>query len=329
MIRREFISLLGGAAMSSWLWPLAARAQARKVWRIGVLETVSAAMNAPNFDAFRRGLRELGYVEGQNYVVEYRSADGRAERFPDLAAELVRLRVDLIVTRGTPAARAAKDATTTIPVVMAAIGEALGAGVVASLAHPGENVTGLSAFVNELAGKRVELAKEAFPGISRIAFFSNMSNPVVPPQWEVAKNTARSLGIDAELLDVRGQDDVARAFETAVRRNVGALLAGVDGATQANRQLIIDHAARTRLPAIYASREFVDAGGLMTYSVSYPQLYYRAAGLVDKILKGARPGDMPVEQPTKLELVINLKTAKALGIEIPANLLVLADEVIE
>src|SRR6266545_1199308 len=150
MIRREFISLLGGAAMSSWLWPLAARAQARKVWRIGVLETVSAAMNAPNFDAFRRGLRELGYVEGQNYVVEYRSADGRAERFPDLAAELVRLRVDLIVTRGTPAARAAKDATTTIPVVMAAIGEALGAGVVASLAQPSENVTAPTTCVTTL-----------------------------------------------------------------------------------------------------------------------------------------------------------------------------------
>jgi putative ABC transport system substrate-binding protein len=324
--RRDFITLLGSAAA----WPLAARAQqAGKVWRIGVLETVSAALNASNFDAFRRGLRELGYVEGRNYVIEYRSADGRAERFANFAAELVRLPVDVIVTRGTPAALAAKDATTKIPVVMAAIGEPLGVGVVASLARPGGNITGFSAFVTELSGKRVELLKETFPGISRAGFLNNMSNPVIPPQWDLTKNAARSLGIHAELLDVRARDDVVRAFETATRLDLGALLVGVDAVTQANGPLIIDHAARTRIPAVYASREFVDAGGLMTYSVSYPDLYYRAAGLVDKIFKGARPGDLPVEQPTKLELVVNLKTAKALGLEIPPTLLARADEVIE
>ena len=325
--RRDLMILLGGVAAA---WPPAVRAQqAGKVWRIGVLETVPAAMNADNFDAFRRGLRELGYQEGRNYTIEYRSADGRAEQFPELAAGLVRLPVDLIVTRGTPAARAAKAATAKIPIVMAAIGEPLGVGVVASLAHPGGNVTGFSAFVTELAGKRVELAKEMMPAISRVGFFNNMSNPVIPPQWEVTKEAARSLGIGAELFDVRHADDVAGAFASAVRLNVGALLVGVDAVTQANRQRISDHAAQTRLPAIYASKEFVDAGGLMTYGVSYPHLYYRAAGLVDKILKGARPEDLPVEQPTKLELVINLKAAKTLGLEIPPMLVARADEVIE
>jgi len=326
MRRRGFAKALGGMAT----WPLVAQAQpAGKVWRIGVLETVSAAMNAPNFDAFRSGLRQLGYVEGRNYVVEYRSADGRAERFPDLAAELVGLRVDVIVTRGTPAARAAKNATPTIPIVMAAIGEPLGVGVVANLAHPGGNVTGFSAFVTELAAKRVELAKETIAGLSRVGFFSNMGNPVIPPQWEVTKSAARFLGIEAELLDVRSREDVLRAFETAIRRNVGLLLVGIDAATQVNQQLIVDKAARVRLPTIYASREFVDAGGLMTYSVSYPQLYFRAAGMVDKILRGARPGDMPVEQPTKLELVINLKAARAIDLTIPPSILARADEVIE
>jgi putative ABC transport system substrate-binding protein len=325
--RRQLVGTLMTGLVAG---PRAARAQqAVKVWRIGVLETISPAMNGPNFDAFRRGLRELGYVEGQNYVVEYRSADGRAERFPDMAAELVGLGVDLIVTRGTPAARAAKNATTTIPVVMAAIGEPLGVGVVASLAHPGGNVTGFSAFVTELAAKRVELLKEMIPGLSRIGFLNNMSNPVIPPQWDVTTKAALSLGLKAELLDVRSREDVLSAFDTAVGRDVGAILVGIEAVIQANRQLIVDQAARARLPAIYASREFVDAGGLMTYSVSYPDLYYRAAGLVDKIFKGAQPGDLPVQQPTKLELVINAKTAAALGLTIPPSILARADEVIE
>ena len=327
MRRRKFIALLGGAAAA---WPLAGRAQpGRKVIRIGVLETISAAANSANLDAFRQGLRELGYAEGRDYVVEYRSADGRAERFPALATELVRLQADVIVTRGTPAARAAKSSTETIPIVMAAIGEPLGVGVVASLARPGGNVTGFSAFVTELAGKRVELLKELMPKVSKLGFVNNMTNPVIPPQWTITQEAARSMGIEAELLDVRQVDDIARAFETALQRKVDALLVGIDAVTQASLQQIVDYAARTKLPAIYASKEFVDAGGLMTYSVSYPHLYLRAAGLVDKILKGARPGDLPVEQPTKLELVINLKTATALGFTVPAALLARADEVIE
>jgi putative ABC transport system substrate-binding protein len=325
MKRREFLAL-GGAA----LWPLAARAQQpAKVWRIGMLETISPDLNEKNIEALKRGLRDLGYVENQNYVLEYRSADGDSERFPAFAEELVRLRVDLIVTRGTPAARAAKSATESIPIVMAAIGEPLGTGVVASLARPGGNVTGLSGFVTELAGKRVELLKELRPGTSIAAFFSNMANPVVPPQWEVTRKAAQALGIEVSLLDVRSTDDIPAAFETAMSRRVEALLFGIEAVVQANRQLIADLAARHRLLSIYPSREFVEAGGLVAYGVSYPDLYFRSAFLIDKIFRGAKPGDLPVEQPTKLEFIVNLKAAKAIGLTVPPLLIARADEVIE
>jgi len=323
MKRREFISLLGGAAT----WPLTARAQqATKSYRIGMLETISPALNAAHLDAFREGLRQLGYVKGKNYVIEYRSADGRADRFPSLAAELVRLGVDVIVARGTPAAVAAKNATETIPVIMASVGDPLL--IVDSLARPGRNVTGLSAFV-EMTSKRLELIKELAPATSRIALFANMSNPVAPPQWEETKAAARSLGIQAELLDVRSQDDVSRGFELAVGRHVNALLVAFDGLFQANAGMITQLAARNRLPAIYVGREFIEAGGLMTYEVSFPHLYFRAATYVDRIFKGAKPADLPVEQPTKFELIINLKAAKAIGLTIPESFLALADEVIE
>jgi len=202
-------------------------------------------------------------------------------------------------------------------------------GVVASLAQPGGNITGFSSFTTELSGKRVEILKEAFPGVARAGFLNNMSNPLVPPQWDITKEAARAFGLHVELLDVGSAEDVPRAFDKAGALKVDALLVGVDAVTQANAQAIIDHVERLRIPAIYASREFVDAGGLMTYSVGYPHLYYRVAALVDKILKGARPGDLPVEQPTKLELVINLKAARALGLEIPPTFLARADEAIE
>jgi len=326
MKRREFMRAVGGAA----LWPVAARAQQpAKTWRIGVLETVSSDLNAKNIEALKRGLRDLGYVENQNYVLEYRSADGDSDRFPAFADELVRLRVDLIVTRGTPAARAAKSATESIPIVMAAIGEPLGTGVVASLARPGGNVTGLSGFVTELAGKRVELLKELRPGTSIAAFFSNMANPVVPPQWEVTQRAAQALGIEVSLLDVRSTDDIPPAFETAMARRVEALLFGIEAVVQANRQLIADLAAKHRLLSIYPSREFVEAGGLVAYGVSYPDLYFRSAFLIDKIFRGAKPGDLPVEQPTKLEFIINLKAAKTIGLTVPPLLIARADDVIE
>ena len=325
MKRREFIMLLGSAAA----WPLAAWAQPNRTYRIGILETIPLASNAANFNALRQGLQQLGYIDGRNLVIEYRSSDGHADRFPALALELVRRHVDLIVTRGTPAARAAKETTTTIPVVMAAIGEPLGVGVVATLAHPGSNITGLSAFVTELAGKRIELIKEMLPSISRVAFMQNMGNPVSPPQWDASRAAAATLGIAIELFDVRNAQDIAHAFGMVADHKVNAILVGIDGTTQANGAMIIEMAAKEKIATTYPSREFVDAGGLLSYGVSYPDLYRRSASLIDKIFKGANPGDLPVEQPTKLELVINLKTAKALGLTVPQALLSRADEVIE
>jgi putative ABC transport system substrate-binding protein len=321
MDRRTFIGGIAGGLLAA---PLAAPAQqVGKVYRIGILETIPASQNAAKLDALRKGLRDLGYFEGRNLVIEYRSADGRAERFPDLASELVRLKVDLIVTRGTPAAKAVKSATGTIPVVMAAMGEPLA--VVATLAHPGDNITGLTTFSIELTGKRVEVIKELVPSLSRVALLQNMSNPVAPPEWEETKTAARSLGLQAELLDVRSQGDLSRAFELAVRQHVEALVVGIDGLTQMYQQSIVDSVARNRLPAIYPDRAFVDGGGLIAYAVNYPDLYLRAAGLIGKIFKGAKPADLPIEQPTKFDLVINLKTTKSLGLTIPQSLRVQAE----
>jgi putative ABC transport system substrate-binding protein len=325
MDRRVFIS---GITVGLLAAPLAIEAQpAGKVYRIGILETIPAAQNAANLAALRKGLRDLGYVEGRNLIIEYRSADGRAERFPDLASELVRLKVDLIVTRGTPAARAAKNATGTIPVVMATMGDPRA--IVASFANPGGNITGVTTFSTELTAKRFELLKELVPNLSRVALLHNMGNPAAPPEWEETKTAARSLGLRAELLDVRSQDDIGRALELAVRQHVDALVIGADGLTQMHQQTIVDLVTRNRLPAAYPAREFVEAGGLIAYAVNYPDLYFRFASFVDKIFKGAKPGELPVEQPTKFELVINLKTAKALGLTIPPSLLHRADQVIE
>ncbi len=314
-------------ALSLSAAPRAADAQpAVKVYRIGILEAIPAAQNAANLDALRKGLREFGYVEGRNLVIEYRSADGHAERFPDLVADLVRLKVDLIVARGTPATRAARDATETIPVVMATMGNPHP--TVASFAHPGGNITGVTTFSTELTGKRIELLKELVPRLSRVALLHNMGNPAVPPEWEETQTAARALALQAELLDVRSQDDLSRAFDRAVRQQVDGLLVGADGLTQQHKHTIVDWVARQRLPAAYPGREFVDAGGLLAYAVSYPDLYFRLATFVDKIFKGRKPGDLPIEQPTKFELVVNLKTAKTLGLTLPQSVLIRADEVI-
>src|SRR5829696_4738114 len=325
MRRREFVIGLGCAAA---VWPLSTRAQqAGKIYRIGILEWIPADKNAANLNGLRKGLRDLGYVEGQNLIIEYRSADGRAERFPDLASGLVRLKVDLMVTRGTPATKAAQNATGTIPVVMATMG---GPGaIVASFARPGGNIMGVITFSTELTGKRVEILKELVPGLSRAALLHNMGNPAVPAEWEETKTAARSLGLQAELLDVRTDGDLGRAFELAVRQHVDGLVVGADGLTQTHQQTIIDFAAGNRLPAVYPAREFVEAGGLIAYAVNYPDLYFRFASFVDKIFKGEKPAELPVEQPTKFELVINAKTAKSLGLTIPPSLLIRADEVIE
>jgi putative ABC transport system substrate-binding protein len=325
MDRRTFIGGFAGGLVAA---PLAARAQqVGKIYRIGLLETIPATQNAANLDSLRKGLRDLGYVEGRNLIIEYRSAEGRAERFPELASELVRLKVDLIVTRGTPAAIAAKNATGTIPLLMATMGDPRA--IVTSFAHPGGNITGVTTFSTELTAKRIELLKEMVPNLSRVALLHNMGNPAAPPEWEETKRGARALALHAELLDVRSQGDLSRAFEQAVRQHVDALVIGADGLIQMHQRTILDLVDRNTLPAAWPAREFVEAGGLIAYAVNYPDLYFRFASFVDKIFKGAKPGELPVEQPTKFELLINLKTAKALGITVPKSLLLRADEVIQ
>jgi putative ABC transport system substrate-binding protein len=325
MRRRDVLALLGGAAA----WPLPVHAQPGRVYRLGILETIAAPLNAANQNALYKGLRAHGYVEGQNLAIEYRSADGKAERFDRLVADLLSRNVDVIVTRGTPAAIAAKNAPGNIPVVMAAIGEPLGVGVVADLARPGGKVTGLSSFVTELAGKRIELLHEMIPRLRRFGLLHNLANPISPPQWEETKRAARLLALEPRLFDVRGEADIDNAFAAATQDRLEALVIGMDGLIQAKRHLVIELAATHKLPAMYSSREFMDDGGLIAYGVSYPDLYFRAAGFIDKILRGAKPADLPVEQPTKFETVVNLKVAKALGLTIPEPLLLRADEVIE
>ena len=330
MRRRKLATLPTVVALVLLIAPLVAGAQpAGRVYRIGMLETRSAALNAANIDAFRQGMRELGYKEGQNLEVVYRSSDGRDERFPDLANELMRLKVDLILTRGTPATLAAKSATRTIPVVMASVGDPVGTGLVASLGRPGGNVTGLSNFNVEIYAKRVELLKELLPRLTRIAGLFNMGNPVLPLQWKEVQRAARSVGIQPQLLDVRRPEDLPQAFNAAAKQRAEALIVGLDGVTQGNLRLIAELAAKQRLPSIYAAKEYVDFGGLITYGSSDLHMYHRAATYVDKIFKGAKPAELAIEQPIKFELVINLKTAKALGLTIPPSLLLRADEVIE
>ena len=327
--RRAFLGTLAvlAAVLAA---PLAAAAQpVGKVYRVGVLETTPIALNVANLHAFRVGLKELGYVEGRNIIVEYRSADGWPGRFPGLATELVGAKVDLIVTRGTPAVMAARSATSTIPIVMAASGDPLGTGVVTGLARPGANVTGLSAVAPDLSGKRLQLLKEAVPGIKRVVAVLDMGNPISAIQWQAIEAAALSLDVRPQLLDVRKVEQFVPAFEGAIKQRADGMIISLGALAQSNVGLVTDLAAKRRLPSIYFSREFVEAGGFMAYGVSYPDLYRRAATYVDRILRGARPGDLPIEQPTKFELVINLKTAKALRLTIPPSVLQRADQVIE
>jgi putative tryptophan/tyrosine transport system substrate-binding protein len=328
-VRMRLIGLAIICTIGATLASIAAEAQPPdKVYRIGMLERTPATINAANLEGFRQGLRALGYVEGKNLVLEYRSADGRDERFGDLAAELVGLKVDLILTRGTPAALAAKRAAGgAIPVVITGVGDPVAQGIVASLARPGGNITGLSATVTEIYPKRVELLSELVPRATRIAVLFNMSNPAIPRQWLEVETAARSLGLQAQLLDVRRTEDLRPAFDTATRQRADALVVGLETLTLANAPLIVELAAKHRLPAMYASTEFV--GGLASYGVNYPDHYRRAATFADKIFKGAKPADLPVEQPTRLELAINLKTARALGLTIPQTVLLQVDHMIE
>jgi len=327
--RRTFLCGLTLGTLSA---PLAVDAQQPgKVWRIGSLGMghIPVPVSNPIWDAFLQQLRELGYVEGQNIVIEYRSAEGRAERLPDLAAELVNLKVDVIVAGGTPPPLAAKHATRTIPIVMAAAGDPVGSGLVASLARPGGNVTGLSTFTPELAGKRLQLLKEVVPGVSRVAVLWNAANPYAALVTRETEAAARKLGVQVQSLEVRGPDDFEHALPAAIRGRAGALIVVDDPLTFLYRMRIADFAARNRLPAMYGFREYAEAGGLMAFGANLADLYRRAATYVDKILKGAKPADLPVEQPTKFELVINMKIANALGLTIPQSVLVRADEIIQ
>ena len=318
-------------AIVSLAVPFAIEAQpAARLYRIGMMEVVGTSANAANLGAFRRGLSELGYVEGQNVLIEYRSADGRTERFADLAIELVRLKVDVIVTRGEPAALAAKHATATIPIVMASSGDPAVSGIVASLARPGGNVTGFHVMAPpELGSKRLQLLKEAVPGLSRVGILWNPADIYPPLIVRDTERAARAMRVQLASLEVQRPEAFEQAFESALLGQVDGLIAVEDYLTFTDRTRIVEFTAMSRLPAIYGLREFVDAGGLMSYGTDRRDLYRRCAAYIDKILKGARPGDLPVEPPTKFELAINLKTARALGLVIPPSLLLRADHVVE
>jgi putative ABC transport system substrate-binding protein len=322
--RRTFLA--GALALTAA--PLAAQERTTPK-RIGMLETVPIAANNANLVELHRGLRELGHEEGRTYVVLYRSAEGRIERFPALAAELARQKVDVFLTRGTPATLAARDIESGIPIVASAVADPLEARLVASLAAPGGMVTGLTSFVNELGAKRMELLKALAPGITRVGALTNPDNPASLATWKVIEAAAPAMSLKAEMIDARKPEELEDALEAAVKNGVDALLIGLETLAQAYQNLILEFAARQRVPAAFAARNFVEAGGLLSYGVFYPNMYYRAAPYIDKLLKGAKPAELPMERATKFELVINRKTARALKITIPPDLFLRSDEIID
>jgi putative ABC transport system substrate-binding protein len=321
--RREFIGSVAGCVLAA---PFAAIAQpSARLPRIGIL----ANYEGPPWDGFRSGLRELGYVEGRTLLIEWRWADGRADRYPALASELVQAKVDLIVTSGTPAALAAKQATASIPIVMTISAFPEKVGLVESLAHPGGNITGLSHASPEVSGKRLQLLKQLAPKTVRIVVLGDAASTIDVLAFRESQAAAAALGIELQRVDARMPDDHAAAFAAVTASRADAMYVIGNPANFKNRQAIADFALRSRLPSSYEERAFALAGGLLSYAASYPDLYFRAATYVDKILKGAKPGELPIQHPTKLELVINQKTAAALGLTIPPPLLLQADEVIQ
>jgi len=319
------MTLLGGATAA---WPLAARAQQpAKLPTIGFLGGTTPATWSLFVAAFVQRLRELGWIEGRTIAIEYRWAEGRGERFAEIAAEFVRLNVDVIVTVGG-AVLAAKQATSLIPIVFAAAADPVGSGLVASLARPGGNVTGLSSQFTDLAGKRLELLREMVPSLRRLAIMANAGYPAAVLEMAEVQATTRTLGLDVVTLELRRAEDIAPAFE-ALKGRAEALYVCAESLVTTNSVLINTLALAARLPTMHSIREYVEAGGLMSYGPNFPDLWRRAGDLVDKILRGAKPADIPVEQPTKFDLIINLTTAKALGLDVPPTLLARADEVIE
>ena len=331
-MNRRYLGIVVAALGLLLTAPLAADAQqAGKVPRIGFLSLTSPSDRPALLDAFRQGLREVGWVEGQNIVIDYRYAEGRVDRLPDLPAELVRLKVDLIVaSAGTQVATAAKNATETIPIVMIFVRDPVGNGLIASLARPGGNVTGVSGSAGlEIFAKQLELLKETVPKIRRVAILSNPTNAYHQLAIREVNVAARSLGVELQLLGARGPNEFDGAFAAMAKERVGALLVLSDAIFGYHQTRLVDLAARSRLPAAYSVRDYVEAGGLMSYGPSLLDSYRQAAAYVDRILKGAKPAELPVEQPSKYELVINLKTAKVLGLTIPPSLLARADEIIQ
>ena len=302
--------------------------QPAKIPRIGFLVVPTRSFFSARMETFRQGLRELGYVEGKNVVIEYRYAEGKLDLLPALASELVQLKVDVIVTSSLPGVLAAKNATGTIPIVFGAVGDAVGSGLVASLARPGGNVTGLSIFAPELSGKRFELLKEAFPKVTRVVVLWNPTDSGNALSFKETQAVAKALGVQLQSMEVRGASDFESGFQRAKKARVQALIAVPSPVINANQKQVLEFAEKNRLPAMYAGPEFVDAGGLMSYAPNYTDHYRRAAVFVDKILKGTKPADLPVEQPMKFEFVINLQAAKQIGVTIPPNVLVRADRVI-
>jgi putative ABC transport system substrate-binding protein len=325
MKRRAFIAGLGGAAA----WPVVARGQqAAKLPIIGFLGQSTPSVERERLAAFLKRLRELGWIEGRTVAIEYAWGEGSSERFAQIAADFVRLKVDVMVTSGTATVVAAKQATSVIPIVFAVAGDPIANNLVESLARPGGNVTGLSTVATDLAGKRVELLREVVPGLLRLAIIGNLSNPLSVLEMREVQAAASKFDLEAAEFGIRRAEDVAHAFD-ALNGRADALYVVADPLVNTNRGRIHTLAMRARLPAIYNAREHVEAGGLMSYGPNFQELYWRAAGFVDRILRGAKPADLPVEQPTKFEFAVNLKTAKALGLEIPPTLLARADEVIE
>jgi putative tryptophan/tyrosine transport system substrate-binding protein len=326
MNKREFITLLGGAAAAR---PLAVRAQqSAKLPTIGFLGQSTPVVESQRLAAFLKRLSELGWIEGRTVAIEYAWGQGSSERFAEIAANFVRLQVDVIVTSGTANVIAAKQATSVIPIVFAVAGDPIANNLVASLARPGGNVTGLSTLATDLAGKRLELLREAVPGFRRLATIGNVGNSLAVLEMSEVQAAAARFGLEAAALEIRQAEDIAPAFE-ALRGGADALYVVADPLVNTNRARIHTLAMGARLPAIYNAKEHVEAGGLMSYGPNFPELYRRAAEYVDKILRGAKPADIPVEQPTKFDLVVNLTTAKALGLQVPPTLLARADEVIE